>query len=225
MIDFKKRALALIFICGLSVRAEAVIIYTDIPDQGIFGVNGDIFFEIDLNRDNTTDLIFRSNFAPGDGFVVLPQNGHRVFSSPIPAPPDINTFARDFNNGQLIGSSVLNSDLVLLGQRFGPTGREIGAGLLGCALFSELVCLGEFDTAEAQSGGDPTDFVGVALDLNGNTHYGYVEILSSGFNGGTVVGFAYETEPDTAIIAGAIPEPSSLLMAFGGLTILLRRRR
>jgi len=187
---------------------------------------GDVFFEVDLNRDNTTDVIFRSNFAPGSGFDILPQNGHKVFSSPIPPPPDMNTFARDFDNGQSIGSSVLGNNLVLLGQRFAPiTGREIGQGLLGCVLFSQLICLGEFDTAEAQAGGDPTDFVGVALDLNGNTHYGYVEILSSGFNGGTVVGFAYETEPDTAILAGAIPEPSSLiLIALGGTTLLRRRR-
>lgn len=209
----------------LSLPSGAVVIYTDIPDQGVFGPAGDSFFEVDLNRDNTGDFLFRSNFAPGDGFVVLPQGNHRVFSSPIPTPPDINTFARDFDNGQEIGPDVLSNNLILLGQRFDVTGREIGPALLGCALFTQLICLGEFDTAEAQAGGDPTDFVGVALDLDGNTHYGYVEILSSGFNGGTIVGFAYETEPDTAIIAGAIPEPSSVLMVCLGVAIFTIRKR
>ncbi len=217
--------MSLLWFCCLSLKAGAAVLYTDIPDQGLFGVMGDVFLGVDFNRDNTTDVIFRSNFSPGSGFVVLPQDDHKVFSTPIPNPPDINTFAIDFNNGAEIGSSVLGNELILLGQRFAITGREIGQGLLGCVVFSELVCLGQFDTFEAQSGGDPTDFVGIELEFDGNTHFGYVEILSSGFNGGTVVSFAYETEPNTPILAGAIPEPSSLLLASLGLLTRLRRKR
>ncbi len=221
---FPKLIASLVSLC-LSSHVGAAIIYTDIPDQGVFGSLGDDILEVDLNNDSITDFVFRSNFAPGDGFVILPQSGNLVFSSPIPNPPDINTFARDFDNGQLIGVSILGEGLDLVGQRFDVTGREIGPGLLSCALFSQLICLGEFDTKEAQNGGDPTDFVGVVLNLDGKSHLGYVEILSSGFNGGTVVGFAYETEPDKAILAGSIPEPSSVLLTLLGVPVLFRRRR
>ncbi|MEN8736179.1 MAG: hypothetical protein ABF337_02890, partial [Akkermansiaceae bacterium] len=58
------------------------------------------------------------------------------------------------------------------------------------------------------------------------THYGWVEISSlvSTFNDLSVHGWAYESEPETAIAAGAIPEPSSMFFLSLSLPILLRRR-
>jgi len=205
---------------------QGAVVYRDIPDAGVFGVSGDAFFDVDVNGDSTVDFMFRSNFAPGDGFVVLPQGSNRVFSTHV-MPPDVGTLALDFDHSQVIGPGILGGGAVVLtGQQFDGTGREIGPGLLSCALFSELVCVGQFDTDEALSGGDPTDFVGFVLESNGNVHFGYVEVLSSGFNGGTILSFAYETEPDTPIIAGTVPEPGCvILLGFAAMLGTLRRVR
>lgn len=223
---FKQPSAWILAICCLGATSKAALVYTDIPDAGVFGVSGDAFFNVDLNQDGTDDFVFRSNFAPGEGFVVLPQGTNQVFSTLV-QPPDISTFAIDFDHGTIIGPSVLgDSSVTLIGLRFAPGGEELGPGLLSCALFSELVCLGQFDSDEQLSGGDQTDFVGVALELGDGTHFGYVEVLSSGFNGGTIVSFAFESEPNTPIIAGAVPEPSLRLLALlGGFVFLFRRRR
>jgi PEP-CTERM motif-containing protein len=66
---------------------------------------------------------------------------------------------------------------------------------------------------------------GFMFDMGGQEHYGWVrmEISSS-----TLIAydFAYESAPGTAIVAGAVPEPSSLaLLAAGAGGMAFRRRR
>jgi hypothetical protein len=72
-------------------------------------------------------------------------------------------------------------------------------------------------------------FLGVIFDIGGNTHYGYVEVNVSsnpGTNGdfdnvGTILSYAYESTPDTAV-----PEPGSLgLLALGAVGLLSRRKK
>ncbi len=71
-------------------------------------------------------------------------------------------------------------------------------------------------------------YLGVSLQINGNTHYGWIQIDNpSDSPGGTITGFAYETTSGAGIVAGAVPEPSSILLftigAIGAWT--LRRKR
>lgn len=71
-------------------------------------------------------------------------------------------------------------------------------------------------------------YVGVEFLINGNTHYGWVRfnIDSTSPYHGIVYDYAYESTPDTAITAGAIPEPGSLaLLAAGAGAMALRRRK
>lgn len=73
-------------------------------------------------------------------------------------------------------------------------------------------------------------YIGAQFLLSGNTHYGYVGYQGTGAQGsanGRVFAIAYETTPNTAIAAGAVPEPSSLalLAAGAGGAALYRRRR
>jgi hypothetical protein len=67
-------------------------------------------------------------------------------------------------------------------------------------------------------------------DLGGNTHYGWarldVSVDSQAYYTAHLTGYAYESNPDTAIGAGHIPEPSTLgLLAGGILGLALWRRR
>jgi hypothetical protein len=58
-------------------------------------------------------------------------------------------------------------------------------------------------------------FVGVRLNLNGNTHYGWIGLTyNDAFHNIVLRDFAYEDVPDTAILAGAtaIPEASQVLI-------------
>lgn len=79
--------------------------------------------------------------------------------------------------------------------------------------------------------GNPDDFgggghyLGVQFIFGGATHYGWVGVEVSGSTG-TIRDYAYENVADTAIAAGAVPEPSSLaLLAAGAGSLALRRRR
>ncbi|HOU22600.1 MAG TPA: PEP-CTERM sorting domain-containing protein, partial [Kiritimatiellia bacterium] len=74
-----------------------------------------------------------------------------------------------------------------------------------------------------------TAYMGVMFNIEDAVHYGWVRI-SNPFNGtgGTIMDFAYETEPGVGIFAGAgtIPEPATAaLLTVGGLLLALRRKR
>lgn len=89
--------------------------------------------------------------------------------------------------------------------------------------------------AGRQAGGDFYNFVGtdkyVGLKWDvggGNFNYGWARVDVSAANNGTatLLSFAYESTPNAPIVAGAIPEPSSLaLLAAGGGALVLKRRR
>jgi len=70
-------------------------------------------------------------------------------------------------------------------------------------------------------------YIGVQFALNGNTHYGYV-----GFEGdppdmhtGRVFAIGWEDQPNTGVLAGGIPEPSSLALLAAGVAGLSAYRR
>ncbi len=63
-----------------------------------------------------------------------------------------------------------------------------------------------------------------------NIHYGWVQLnLTQGISGvatGTLLGYGFESTPDTAIVAGAgIPEPTTLAVLGAAAAFVLRRRR
>jgi hypothetical protein len=72
-------------------------------------------------------------------------------------------------------------------------------------------------------------YVGLKWEVGGgNFNYGWARMDVTAANNGTATlfGYAYESTPNTAIAAGAIPEPTSLaLLAAGGGAAALRRRR
>lgn len=95
---------------------------------------------------------------------------------------------------------------------------------------------GNFDSYTGNFSADNTvgnvQYVGVKFRLNdnafGDLHYGWigVDITNQSDLTGVVTGYAYNDTPDTSILAGEIPEPSSLaLLAMGASGMLIRRRQ
>jgi hypothetical protein len=79
-------------------------------------------------------------------------------------------------------------------------------------------------------------YLGIAFDVGESTHYGWIHVILgevdswTGFKSPITASWAYESTPDTPIVAGVIPEPSTgILTMVGSLSILLiarsRRRR
>lgn len=76
------------------------------------------------------------------------------------------------------------------------------------------------------TGGDVEGFAGLKLMIDNQTHYGWAHLaFDSSRSEWSLLGWAYEEAPNTAIHAVEIPEPTSLaLLAVGGVAILTRRR-
>jgi hypothetical protein len=55
-----------------------------------------------------------------------------------------------------------------------------------------------------------TRYLGVAFQIKGKTHYGWMRIKQSSEHGGTLTGYAYETIPGKAIKAGQTKGPDEL---------------
>lgn len=72
-------------------------------------------------------------------------------------------------------------------------------------------------------------FVGLKWDLGGgDVRFGWarVDVTPADSGTATLLGYAYESAANTAINAGAVPEPTSLaLLAAGGGAVALKRRR
>ncbi|MBT3193186.1 MAG: PEP-CTERM sorting domain-containing protein [Verrucomicrobia bacterium] len=70
-------------------------------------------------------------------------------------------------------------------------------------------------------------FQGIRFDIDGEIHYGWVQMtVSADFPGAIIHDWAYETQPGVGIMAGVVPEPSTwALFLCGGACLISRFRR
>jgi hypothetical protein len=194
---------------------QARVVFT--PSNATFF--GDRNFPIDLNNDGTTDLVLELRLHYGfDALVYLTavgEGGNGILHA-------YSQFAAAVHPGGLIGAGA---------STFSNQG----------VMASDYVILqGQFVAARRR-------FLGVKFLIQGQTHYGWVGFRSVTFHGShgfavNLAGWAYETEPNTAIIAGVRPsggeaewssgsprpaaQPTSLeLLARGNVALADWRRR
>ena len=63
-------------------------------------------------------------------------------------------------------------------------------------------------------------FLGLRFDLDGTTHYGWADVsinaLTASTFDHTLYGYAYESTPAMAILAGTVPEPTTAMLLVAG---------
>ena len=167
-------------------------------------------FYIDFNGDSTNDLMFRTT----EMAMWIEALGATETLGHLAPPPNLSSYTQPVHTSELIGPVTLSP----WSWNSAATGPST---LQAAALFSGTVIrLGYWASN--------TDYVGVRFLAGGEVHYGWVEVEVpfDGFPGGYIKRYAWESEPNTPITAGALPEPSrTLLLLFGILPLLHRRRR
>ncbi len=197
---YRRAAGAALLISVMTVAPlRGAIVFTDIPDRPLFSLD-EFLFPIDFNSDSTTDVVLRSSDAD---FVAFSTSTSRVAGLSA-SLPNINHFAVPFPIGSIIGAEL-------------PSGTwNIGySGLVGC---TDIGCIGLWPERNA--------YLGVEFQIGASTHYGWVhiDVPFTGFNGGYVLSYAYETDASHPIAAGAIPESSTAILLGSGTALLWTRK-
>ena len=192
--------------CLVTGRASAqgTIVHV-VPPQPIPYSDYPFSQDIDLNGDSIADFnIFTWN---GRDIDLSPLNNNDFISVPEP-PGDLGALIYAFNQGVPISSS-LDPVFVWWGRDGNAPPTIVSAADIGS--------IGYFQ-------GFTDAFAGMMLDVAGSLYYGWIHIQNFGGNWGQISDWAYETRPNTSILAGAVPEPSSAaLLAVGMLFLLLLR--
>ena len=187
---------------GAVVFTERPVLLT--PSLGLF--------EIDFDGNGTTDVSFEKITSP-------------IFNNHI--------------SGSITTAVVVNSDPNVGGAQPLERGEVIGPILSETYSFLSLELRGQVGRLQLLSSFTSGDFLieqgpffrrtayaGFSFEGEEGTHYGYALIRDNDANASiTVLNWAYESEPGVPIVAGAIPEPSTLVLCLLSLIPVVRRRR
>ena len=80
-------------------------------------------------------------------------------------------------------------------------------------------------TYDGEWNGLSGNYIGCRLTMDSLVYYGWIQLSVDMENNVTLVDYAYENNPDTAIAAGDVPEPSILLLLSAGFWRISRRER
>ena len=221
-------ASALLLAAGMAAFSQGTIVYNRMPLNivppqfpwdsvgyraiGDWGGTGSPYgsASVDINRDGQDDYLFTWGMdfgmsCLGDnkaaGYFITPWERARAKAVPV---------------NSVIGASM--SPVAWIGNQDSPFGfglsswRDIGD--------PNFVGIGEFAGVESA-------YAGLQLQINGNTHYGWIRLGAPlpFLNGGWIYDYAYETRPGVPILAGAIPEPSTWALLIGGGVLMVWFRR
>jgi hypothetical protein len=162
----------------------------------IYGTYSLASYDLDVDADGNPEYTFQSSAARG--FRIIGRNTNKVACYPLDLLPPLAA-------GTVIGPSV--------GSIPWTGGNTPISG---------------YDTAGADGYfiGLDSAYAGLQFNLADGTHYGWVRISLpkwvNGYwdpfdpNGGWVYGYAWETRPNTPVVAGATPEPAIWAVLVGG---------
>ena len=189
-------------------QARGVVISND-SIRSVFGGNPRPTNSIsyDLNQDGMVDLMFTAS-ASTFRFTVSGPGTTSILVDPMAISPGPTPLSRGYEIGLLGESDVLEFRLL-----------SLGGGLLSFVFEGEggTVTGGPFLNQEA--------YLGFQFEADDGVHFGYALIREFGGLGGAILETGYETDPGVSIMAGAVPEPSALVLSLIGISVFLRRQR
>lgn len=199
--------------------SKAVVIVHVLPEPlEIFNtsVPVDLYFPFDIDGNGTTDYRFTATTS----HVGLRTELANRLVIKIDPPPNLGGPVASLYPGFSIGPSLLGSDV-----------RWISSDIIG-----GYVSPDELTTSiiiQVFFSGSNTQFtersaIGVEFEAEDGIHYGYFDISPSPWieTRITLHGWAWETEPGKAILAGQVPELGvTMLLVIGIITPLTQRRR
>ena len=210
-------ARALVALSFLS-KAQAAIVVNTLPTPlTIIDNTGASFDPIDVDGNGSIDFTFASDFSSAVG--VRTERFNRLIISPS-SPPNVGGPAASLENGTLIGPNLITSSLEWISS-------DLQDGFVDGSEITAFISI-----VQVFFSGSNTDFnsrssIGFEFETDDGTNYGYFDVSAAdrSFASITLYGWAYETDPETAIFAGAVPEPSAFLLFMLGGCFIFRRYR
>ena len=185
--------------------AQGTTVLHIVPPQPIFYSDVSPSQNIDINNDGVADF----TLSGGQDVLLNALNNNAIISVPEP-PGDLGALIYAFNQGAPISSSL------------DPALAWWGTSGNGPSVIVSAVDIGSIGYFQGQTDA----FAGIRLDVAGSLYYGWIHIQNFGGNWGQITDWAFQTSPNTPILAGAVPEPGtlSLLLVSGAAFWLVRKR-
>jgi len=192
-----------------AAHGQGTIVYQqfDIPTSNGWPVIGlpSNPYNLDMDGNGTTDFVFQSGQP---GFAIFPQAGAAVLAAPA-GSLDFNSYGLPLSAGQQIDSLT-----------------PVGA-------FWDFSANGSLPTSARHNGAiglftGQVAYLGVQFTRNADTHFGYLylDVSFVGANAGNLLALAWDTRPNAAIVAGAVPEPSTFaLLGLSGVALWLFKHK
>lgn len=172
--------------CASTANGQGAILYVQPPTPLGYGPvhPSTIYRELDLNGDGVVDFAIDSLLLQT---TVLTANGaNRMLAFP------------NWDGGTLL--DPLQAGLAI--SQSPPLPDGYWANRASISACSTIGCLGPWLGLTA--------YAGVEFGIGAETHYGWIRIFNfADFNAGNVLDWAYETRPNTPLLTGAVPEPST----------------
>ncbi len=174
--------------------------------------------QVDVDNDGAIDFTFGSEFS----FVGLrTEKSNRAIITLDPLP-NIGGPPYQISPGSIIGVTLPSSGSVY--PIWASSDSLEGFVSPGENLFMGIV---QVLSTGSNSSFNGRGAIGIEFHAADGIHYGYIDISAGrGYAGITFYGWAWETEPGKAILAGQVPEPSySILFVMSLFTLLAKRKR
>lgn len=192
---------------------RAAVILTRVTDSPLNFIRSPIEFDFDENESVDLVLTVRSERFSDVLEALIPFDTALAVGA-IREDGFLGSFRRD--SGFVI-DALEGRPLFQYAEHWKDDPAELAQYRLGSYNFFGDIGEGDF--------GEEEGFLGFRFEGTAGKHYGYVEIRGSDSGRFSILSYAWESEPDTAIVAGAVPEPSTTLFLSLLAPCLWRRRR